>query len=179
MRISLLMMSPALLAMTACVSATPSQNSALQAEVQQSASQSRARQQAGNIVLPAVLALPMWPGNSLAPDCVKDPAREACVVIASGQGEADVDKIRAAYIAVLESKGWQMQWPDDEGPSLLRTTSGPQRCVRISFSVWDDGKAARIRLKPVIRFMLDPAEIDCANPGEGPPVITGIPGHRG
>jgi hypothetical protein len=36
-----------------------------------SAIQSRERQQA--IVLPAVLALPMWPGNSLAPDCVKDP----------------------------------------------------------------------------------------------------------
>jgi hypothetical protein len=167
------------LAASACVTPGGSQNSALQAEVQQSASQSRARQGAGNIVLPAVLALPMWPGNSLAPDCAKDLAREACVVIGGGQGETDVDKIRAAYIAVLESKGWQMQWPDDEGPALLRTTSAPQRCVRISFSVWDDGKAARIRLKPIIRFVLDPTEIDCANPGEGPPVITGIPGHRG
>lgn len=179
MKRSFVMLMCAGLAASACATSGGSQNSALQAEVQQSVSQSRARQQAGNIVLPAVLALPMWPGNSLASDCAKDPAHEACVVIGDGQGEVDVDKIRAGYIAVLESKGWQMQWPVDEGPALLRTTSGPQRCVRISFSVWDDGRAARIKLKPMIRFVLDPAEIDCANPGDGPPVITGIPGHRG
>jgi hypothetical protein len=39
------------------------------------------------------LALPMWPGNSLAPDCVKDPAREACVVIGGQRGRRGQDTL--------------------------------------------------------------------------------------
>ena len=136
---------------------------------------------AGNdrVVLPAVLALPLARGHALAPDCVKDTARAACVMLGGDRDEVDAYAARAAYIAVLKARGWQMQWPEDEGAALLRTASGEQRCVRISFSLWDDGKSARIKLKQALRFELDPVEIDCANPGEGPPVITGIPGHRG
>lgn len=131
------------------------------------------------VVLPAVLALPLGRGHALAPDCVKDTARAACVMLGGDRDEVDAYAARAAYIAVLKARGWQMQWPEDEGAALLRTASGEQRCVRISFSLWDDSKSARIKLKQALRFELDPVEIDCANPGEGPPVITGIPGHRG
>jgi len=131
------------------------------------------------VVLPGVLALPLGPGHSLAPDCVKDTTRAACVMLGDNPGKVDANAVRAAYIKVLEARGWQVQWLEDEGAALLRTTSSEQRCVRISFSLWDDGKSARIKLKQALRFELDPDEIDCANPGEGPPVITGIPGHRG
>lgn len=131
------------------------------------------------LVLPGVLALPLWPSHALAPGCVKDTARAACVMLGGDRDEVDAYAARAAYIAVLEAHGWQMQWPQDEGAALLRTTASEQRCLKISFSLWDDGKSARINLKQALRFELDPTEIDCANPGEGPPVITGIPGHRG
>lgn len=169
----------AALAASAC--ATPTQQPAgLQDEVRQSVAQSAARQQAKNFVLPAALALPMWPGHILAPGCVKDETREACVIIGDRRNEANAVSIRDAYIAVLEAKGWQMQWPREEAPVLLRTTSGPQRCLRISFGVWDDGRSARIVLKPMLRFELDPYMIDCANPGDGPPVLPVLfPAHQG
>jgi hypothetical protein len=169
----------AALCVSACAAPGGSQNSALQAEVRQSVSQSRARQQAASVVLPAVLGLPLGPGHALAPDCVKDAARAACVILGGGREGVDAYTARAAYITVLEAHGWQMQWPQDEGAALLRTTASRQRCLKISFSLWDDGKSAKITLKQTLRFELDPAEIDCTNPGEGPPVITGIPGHRG
>jgi hypothetical protein len=169
----------AVLAVSAC--ATPgTQPAGLQDEVRQSVAQSQARQQARNVVLPAALALPMWPGHALAPACVKDETREACVIVGDKRNEANVYNIRDAYIAVLEANGWQMQWPREEAPVLLRTTSGPQRCVRISFGVWDDGRSARITLKPMLRFELDPYMIDCANPGDGPPKLPVLfPAHQG
>ncbi len=134
---------------------------------------------AGRVILPGVLGLPLWPGHALAPDCATDTARSACVIIGGNDGKADSDAIRDAYVSVLKARGWQSQWPAEPGVTLLRTTTGPQRCLQISFSVWDDGRTARIRLKPALRFTLDPSHIDCANPGEGPPVFIGLPGHRG
>ena len=169
----------AALAASACVSAAPSQNNALQAEVRQSVADAQARQQASRYVLPDVLDLPLWPGHLLAPECVADPARSACVVIVAGKGDAEAYKSRDGYIAVLEAKGWQMKWPRDEAPVLLQSASDPHHCVQISFGVWDDGRAARIRLKPMLRFELDPPQVDCENPGETPPELTVIPGHRG
>jgi len=92
----------------------------------------------------------------------------------------DPDAVRAGYVTVLESQGWQMQWSKDADAALLRTATGPQRCLQISFGVWDDGKTARIRLKPVLRFELDPYLVNCANPGDGPTVLPVMyPGARG
>lgn len=167
------------LSTSACVSAAPAQYSALQAEVRQSVADSQARQLASRQVLPDVLNLPLWPGHLLVPECVRDPARSACVVIVAGEDDAEAYKVRDAYIAVLESKGWQMKWPRDQAPVLLRSSSDPHHCVQISFGVWDDGRAARIRLKPMLRFELDPPQVDCENPGETPPELSVIPGHRG
>lgn len=133
----------------------------------------------GRFVLPDTLALPLWPGHSLAADCARDSARSACVVIGGERDRVDPQAVRDAYTTVLESQGWQQQWPGDPGMALLRTASAPQRCLQISFGVWDDGKSARIRLKPVLRFELDPSGVDCANPGAEPPFLTVIPGHRG
>lgn len=180
MKRAFLLLVCAALAAAACATQERPQAAALQAEVQQSVAQSRVRQQASNIVLPAALALPLWPGHALAPDCVKDQSREACVMIGDGRGGVDIYAVRDAYVAVLEAKGWQMRWSGEETPALLRTTSGPQRCVRISFSVWDDSRLARITLKPVLRFELDPYMVDCANPGDGPPVLPVLfPTHQG
>lgn len=180
MKGSSLLLAFAVLVASACATPAGTQTSALQAEVKQSVAQSQARQQARNIVLPAALALPMSPGHTLASACVKDEAREACVIIGDRRNEANIYAIRDAYIAVLEAKGWQMLWPRGETPALLRTTSGPQRCVRISFGVWDDGRSARIILKPMLRFELDPYMVDCANPGDGPPVLPVVfPTHQG
>lgn len=180
MKRSALLLAYAALAASAC--ATPTQQPAgLQDEVRQSVAQSAARQQAKNLVLPSVVGLPMWPGHTLAPDCVKDQAREACVIVGDGRSESNIYAIRDAYIAVLEAKGWQMQWPRESTPVLLRSTTGPQQCLQISLSVWDDSRLARIRLKPVLRFNLDPYMVDCANPGDGPPVmpVTPLSPHQG
>jgi hypothetical protein len=114
------------------------------------------------LVMPGVLDLPLAPAHSIDPVCGLGDPGIACVVTSHDAPRTDRSVHLSRYVEALAAKGWTQIGPDLPGMAVMRRGGRAPRCVQLASLLYDDGKAARIIWKEIVRFDLDPEGVDCA-----------------